>query len=114
MSAQPFRNRFEELTGKPPLAWQVRLYSTFEGSPEKWPPIIDIPTGMGKTMLMAIWLIARENRIPMPTRLVYARASAFTACLSSILSILLVPPLWEPVQTGLGTKDTWGSQEDII
>lgn len=71
MSDSAFATHFKALTGHEPLAWQERLYKTHfdKGTP---PPIIDIPTGLGKTMVMAVWLIARAklgNKIP--TRLVY-------------------------------------------
>ena len=70
-----FGKMFEALTGYEPLRWQCRLY-------EEWLageilPVIDLPTSMGKTNVMAIWLIARtkqmaENRAEhLPTRLVY-------------------------------------------
>lgn len=71
MNQRDFDGRFSELTGHQPLSWQRRLY-------ERWATTahidetIDLPTGLGKTMVMAIWLIARENRPDMiPTRLIY-------------------------------------------
>lgn len=68
MNVDGFKQQFESLTGNKPLSWQVRLYENFEtGIPE----VIDIPTGLGKTMVMAIWLIARVNGLDVPTRLVY-------------------------------------------
>ncbi len=66
-----FANLFRALTGNAPLSWQTRLYKEHFVRGDL-PPVIDIPTGLGKTMVMAIWLIAREqlgNRIP--TRLIY-------------------------------------------
>jgi CRISPR-associated endonuclease/helicase Cas3 len=35
------------------------------------PAAVDIPTGLGKTMVMALWLIARAHGAPVPRRLVY-------------------------------------------
>jgi CRISPR-associated endonuclease/helicase Cas3 len=71
MNQNDFCARFAELTGHQPLSWQRRLY-------EEWATtshigeVIDLPTGLGKTMVMAIWLIARENRPDkIPTRLIY-------------------------------------------
>lgn len=65
-----FGRRFRELTGHAPLSWQTRLYEThFQNG--TLPPAIDLPTGMGKTMVMAIWLIARESNPKLPRRLVY-------------------------------------------
>jgi CRISPR-associated endonuclease/helicase Cas3 len=69
---QQFSSRFHELTGVPPLAWQCRLYDQyFTRGWRHLPQVIDLPTGLGKTMVMAIWLIARENNFDAPTRLIY-------------------------------------------
>lgn len=66
-----FAKQFELLTGKPPLSWQVRLYEKHFAQ-GKLPNVIDLPTGLGKTMVMAIWLIARANHADkVPTRLIY-------------------------------------------
>ena len=65
-----FENAFEALTGVPPLSWQRRLYRKHFAS-GSLPSVVDIPTGMGKTMIMAIWLIARANKCKAPTRLIY-------------------------------------------
>lgn len=69
-----FDTVFERLTGYRPLRWQRRLCGQFVAG--EIPEMIDLPTGMGKTSVMAIWLIARDlqsvdrpNRLP--TRLVY-------------------------------------------
>lgn len=58
-----FINSFRALTGNAPLSWQTRLYEEHfsPDAKKKLPQIIDLPTGMGKTMVMAIWLIARAN-----------------------------------------------------
>ena len=37
----------------------------------KLPPAVDIPTGLGKTAVMAIWLLARAAGARLPRRLVY-------------------------------------------
>ncbi len=66
-----FPRAFEELTGQPPMSWQTRLYEAWF-SQGRFPCVIDIPTGLGKTMVMAIWLIARARLGgEVPTRLVY-------------------------------------------
>lgn len=65
-----FELAFESLTGNGPFPWQADLY-------EKWfsqgrvPSVCDIPTGLGKTSVIAIWLIARANGSKLPRRLVY-------------------------------------------
>jgi CRISPR-associated endonuclease/helicase Cas3 len=52
-----------------PLSWQRRLYSRLLDG--KLPTALDLPTGLGKTSVMAIWLIARAHRAQLPRRLVY-------------------------------------------
>ena len=69
-----FGKMFEALTGYEPLRWQWRLYEEWLAGDVK--PVIDLPTGMGKTNVMAIWLMARAARrqidpLRLPTRLVY-------------------------------------------
>ncbi len=49
--------------------WQEELLARFEN--DDIPKALDIPTGLGKTAVMAIWLIAREVGAPLPRRLVY-------------------------------------------
>lgn len=49
--------------------WQRALLRRFlEGTP---PTALDIPTGLGKTAIMAAWLLARAAGADVPTRLVY-------------------------------------------
>lgn len=52
------------------MAWQRRLYDEFLGEGQL-PALVDVPTGLGKTAFMALWLIARGQGIPLPRRLVY-------------------------------------------
>jgi len=55
--------------GQAPFPWQVRLLDRFlAGNP---PRSLDIPTGLGKTATIAIWLVARAHGAPIPRRLVY-------------------------------------------
>ena len=71
MNEAEFNRYFEELTGNAPFQWQRRLYHEHFARNEL-PSVIDLPTGLGKTMVMAIWLIARmEHRDTVPTRLIY-------------------------------------------
>lgn len=67
---QAFDHQFEELTSFRPLSWQSRLFREYfiRG---KTPGSIDIPTGLGKTAVMALWLIARAKGAALPRRLVY-------------------------------------------
>jgi CRISPR-associated endonuclease/helicase Cas3 len=61
---------FRALTGFAPLSWQTRLYGKYFGS-GKIPLAVNVPTGLGKTSVMALWLIARANGARLPRRLVY-------------------------------------------
>src|SRR5436305_570930 len=52
-----------------PFPWQEALLARFtEGVIDR---SLDIPTGLGKTAVMAIWLVARAHRAALPRRLVY-------------------------------------------
>ena len=64
-----FDPAFKALTGHAPFPWQRELFARLSaGDP---PPAIDIPTGLGKTAVMVIWLLARARRASLPRRLVY-------------------------------------------
>lgn len=70
--ARDFRKTFKALTGHEPFPWQQRLYEEFCSG--KIPQVCDIPTGLGKTAVIVIWLIALTTRgkaASMPRRLVY-------------------------------------------
>ncbi|PYR15743.1 MAG: type I-U CRISPR-associated helicase/endonuclease Cas3 [Acidobacteria bacterium] len=64
-----FCAQFEGLTGNTPFPWQQALFA--ELIENRIPRACDIPTGLGKTAVMAIWLVARAHRAPLPRRLVY-------------------------------------------
>lgn len=55
--------------GQTPYPWQERLLEDFVAG--NLPSRIDIPTGLGKTAVMAIWLVARACGARVPRRLVY-------------------------------------------
>ncbi|MBI3270404.1 MAG: type I-U CRISPR-associated helicase/endonuclease Cas3 [Planctomycetes bacterium] len=61
---------FELLTGNTPFPWQERLLGEFlEG---RFPPCCDLPTGLGKTSVIALWMIAlAQEPTRVPRRLVY-------------------------------------------
>lgn len=65
-----FDDDFRALTGNAPFPWQRALYELFmTGSP---PESCNLPTGLGKTSVIAIWLLALANQgRNMPRRLVY-------------------------------------------
>lgn len=55
--------------GGTPFPWQEELLNRFVQG--VIPPALDIPTGLGKTAVMAIWLVARASGAQLPRRLVY-------------------------------------------
>jgi len=71
-----FSKDFKILTGHDPMPWQSVLFDEYFAR-GKLPDGVDIPTGLGKTAVMAIWLIAmarqlRQGRtMQLPRRLVY-------------------------------------------
>jgi CRISPR-associated endonuclease/helicase Cas3 len=65
-----FAEAFRALTGHAPFRWQVRLFDQLAQG--EIPAACDIPTGLGKTSVMAIWLAALDLRAPrLPRRLIY-------------------------------------------
>lgn len=72
MTVQPtdFEAAFDALTGFPPLPWQSRLFEQYF-SQGRLPCAIDVPTGLGKTAVIALWLIAVRAGAKLPRRLIY-------------------------------------------
>ena len=68
-NAIDFDPAFEALTGHAPFPWQRRLFDLLSGG--ELPSAVDVPTGLGKTAVMAIWLLARAVGATLPRRLVY-------------------------------------------
>lgn len=69
-SREDFAIQFKALTGHPPFPWQSALFQKFTLG--EIPAIASLPTGMGKTSIIAVWLLAlahTPNHIP--RRLVY-------------------------------------------
>ncbi len=100
-----FENAFKALTGHAHFSWQRRLFDKWL-SIGKLPSAVDIPTGLGKTSIMAIWLLARAKLTELPRRLVYVvdrrvvvdQATDFAEVLRNNLACHEL----EPVRTGLG------------
>lgn len=57
--------------GSKPFPWQNALLDRFLESEHELPPGLDIPTGLGKTSVMAIWLVAKAYGATLPRRLIY-------------------------------------------
>lgn len=55
--------------GEAPFPWQTRLLRQLRQG--DFPRSLDIPTGLGKTATIAIWLLARSLGAPVPRRLIY-------------------------------------------
>ena len=91
-----------------PFPWQRRLF--FEWlSKGKLPPAIEIPTGLGKTAVMAVWLLARAQGAGIPRRLVHIVDRRSVADHATELAEILRDRLGrlkelEPVQRGLGLE----------
>lgn len=65
-----FDELFHAATGKYPFPWQRCLYDKFAKG--EFPDAANIPTGLGKTSVVAIWLIALALQPEkVPRRLVY-------------------------------------------
>ncbi len=64
-----FPEVFKALTGNPPFPWQEDLFACFAKG--EIPSCCDIPTGLGKTSVIPIWLFARSIGARVPRRLVY-------------------------------------------
>ncbi len=65
-----FVEYFQAITGNAPFPWQERMYEEFVCG--NIPATANIPTGLGKTSVVAIWLIALAlHPDKMPRRLVY-------------------------------------------
>lgn len=64
-----FDDDFALLTGNPPFPWQRVLYERFVAS--DFPKACDLPTGLGKTSVIALWLLALAKNPKLPRRLVY-------------------------------------------
>lgn len=58
-----------QILGASPFPWQEQLRLEFMNG--QIPVALDIPTGLGKTKVIAIWLMALLSGAPIPRRLVY-------------------------------------------
>ena len=67
---EEFDKNFEGLMGFPPFKWQKRLFHDYLAKGQI-PSALAIPTGLGKTSVMAIWYLALKAGAGCPRRLVY-------------------------------------------
>jgi CRISPR-associated endonuclease/helicase Cas3 len=71
-SPEAFSKTFQLLTGNTPFPWQEKLFGKFLEGQDKLPASCNLPTGLGKTNVIAIWLIAlAQTKGKLPRRLVY-------------------------------------------
>jgi CRISPR-associated endonuclease/helicase Cas3 len=61
-----FAKRFKALTGNAPFPWQQSLFLWFVS--ERFPADVSLPTGTGKTSIMAIWLLALAEKLSVDLR----------------------------------------------
>lgn len=74
MTNDAFSDTFNDLTGRRPFPWQEKLYAhLLQAKPDgsHIPNVTNLPTGMGKTSILAVWLIALAHGAQVPRRLVY-------------------------------------------
>lgn len=64
-----FDDDFTLITGNPPFPWQRALYERLVAG--DFPSACDLPTGLGKTSVIALWLLALAKNPKLPRRLVY-------------------------------------------
>jgi CRISPR-associated endonuclease/helicase Cas3 len=74
MAGLEFGPAFRALTDHQPLHWQQRLFELLQAG--RVPSLCDLPTGLGKTSVIPIWIIALASQIQqgsaaLPRRLVY-------------------------------------------
>lgn len=66
-----FESQFSSLTNSLPFPWQRAWYELLLAEQYDQLASCNIPTGLGKTSVLALWLIAREQNVRIPRRLVY-------------------------------------------
>ena len=105
-----FDEAFKAITGYGPFPWQARLFERLSAG--GLPPAMDIPTGLGKTSVMALWLLARAAGARLPRRLVYVvdrravvdQATTFAEDIRAALDRPACPAV-EQVRQGLALGD---------
>jgi CRISPR-associated endonuclease/helicase Cas3 len=106
-----FASDFRALTtregagGYDPLLWQGRLFEIFNNN--RVPSVCDLPTGLGKTSVLLIWLLAlrrqvTERRSRLPTRMVYVVDRRTVVDQATELALQIQKNL-----SGLGVPDKW-------
>ena len=94
---------FRALTDYAPLPWQERLHTQMVLG--RIPRACDLPTGLGKTSVIAIWLIALchqaiEGRITLPRRLIYIVNRRTVVDQATTIVEQIQDRLWDPSNSG--------------
>lgn len=91
--------------GETPFPWQDDMLSRFWRG--EVPPALDIPTGLGKTSVMAIWLVARACGANLPRRLVYVvdRRAVVDQATDVALELRRLVDGQSSLKKGLGLRD---------
>jgi CRISPR-associated endonuclease/helicase Cas3 len=104
VSFDEFFSKFYE--NKPAFVWQKRLYQSHLDS-GALPESIDVPTGLGKTSIIGLWLIARLEKKPVPRRLIYVvdRRAVVDQATDDAIRLAEVIANDKALQAALGQED---------
>ncbi len=115
MADEGFHLDFEKLTGHKPFPWQEELYKRFCKGAEAIPQVGSIPTGLGKTSLVGIWLLALiKHPEKLPRRLVYVvnRRTVVDQTTAEVLRLREKLPVLDARFTSLGVSTLRGQFAD--
>ena len=98
-----FPAAFEALTGSAPFVWQRRLHADFLRG--DLPGTVDLPTGLGKTSVIAIWLLALAAGAPLPRRLIYVVDRRTVVDQATVVAGKLREGLTSEIAAALGLGD---------
>ncbi len=118
--ALEFEPLFAALTDHPAYPWQQRLFDLFLTS--EIPGDINLPTGSGKTSIMAVWLISLATGAPVPRRLVWVvdrrvvvdQATTEAEQLAVRINEANARPALHDLRDALATRSLTSSGEEVI
>ncbi len=98
-----FASMFEKATGQLPFPWQSALYERFAVG--EIPDAVSLPTGLGKTSVIAIWMIALAmHPCKVPRRLVYVVNRRTVVDQTTTEAQKLIAALTKPVLADLNQR----------
>jgi CRISPR-associated endonuclease/helicase Cas3 len=120
--ADKFDTYFAALTGNDPFPWQEGLFREFENN--KFPKDCVIPTGLGKTSIMAIWLLSLASHTQRtvlseyPRRLIYVVnrrtvVDQSTQEAMQLLDALLASEKLKPVREALQSLAAYPTEQPL-